>query len=305
MLLTFQKLLLILKFKKKQLYVRKLVTQHCCSRTEHDYPRELSTNNFADMSYNPNVTKIEEDDLGRRRSMPDWLRAALGTEVEPSDHVIDDESEVALPRALRVSTLPDFSPKEFPLLAHSDEESINYPSVSQNFSGKHFHTMPFNKRNLMGDNVEFGKYRHRKPHLDKRKRGHQHNHHHNHHHRHFHHGKKAHHHRHNHGHRRPHHQRQHHHREGGRRPISDAHEDYLRRMVENDELVVHDRPAGKSLTDPHANQRRRSGKKRVFPKRTTSIQFPEQSRWDDDNKLHGIQNQMMEKYLQDAQIMRQ
>lgn len=265
-------------------------------RSGNEYPRELSVNKFGDAGFNYNGSKYEEDDLTRQKSMPDWLRAALGTEVEPTDHVIDDESEVAMPRALRISKLPGVSKKEFPLLAHSDEESINYPSVSQNYSGRQFQTMPAGKHRANGVNMEFGRHRFHKNHHGKRRKGHHHHHHH--------HGRRPHNHNHHHQRRMHHHKRPTQYREGGRRPMNDAHEDYLKRMVGNDELVVNDRPGAKSLPGFHSHQQKNSDKKRYFPKRTTSIQFPEESRWDDDNKIQVMQHQMMEKYLQDTENMR-
>ena len=236
--------------------------------------------------------------------MPDWLRAALGTDVGPGDNILDDESEIALPSMKRTSTLPVISPKEFPLLAHSDEESINYPSVSQNGTGRQFYTMPHKHHGDFSEMIDFRHHHHHRSRRSKRRRGHQHHHHH-------HHGKRI---LHNHHQRHPHHNRKiyhqkhhgHHHREGGRKPINDAHEDYLRRMVENDELVTRDGFTGKPLRGFQPQQGRpieTAGQKRVIPEQPISIQFPEESRWDDD-LVHPDQNLMMEKYLADAQKMR-
>ena len=275
-------------------------------RYGYGYPRELGTHSFTNMGFNHDGSRFDDDNFDQslqgQKSLPDWLRAALGTEVGTGDHILDDESEVALPSVKRVSTFPSLQPKEFPLLAHSDEESVNYPSVSQNGPGRQFYTMP-NKHH--GDFVEMDfkqpqKHQHRYHH-SRRKRGvyhhgrrpfHQHRHHHHHHHHH----RKMHHH-HHHSHR----------REGGRKPINDEHENYLRRMVENDELVAKDGfSGGKSLRGfkPHNGKPIETGKRRVIPEHPISIHFPEQSRWDDDVAHNDMHNPIMEKYLADAQKLR-
>ena len=252
------------------------------------------------MGFNRDGSRFNDDDfnpsISRQKSMPDWLRAALGTDVSAGDNILDDESEIALPSVKRTSTFPTLSPKEFPLLAHSDEESINYPSVSQNGPGRQFYTMPHKHHG------EFPEMEFRQPHQQ----------HHRHRHNkrrktHHHHGRRPFHHHQHHHHRRMHHHRHHgHRRDGGRRPINDEHEDFLRRMVENDELVNRDGSVGKSLRgfQPHNGKPIETGKRRVIPEHPISIQFPEHSRWDDDFGNQDIKNPIMEKYLADAQKMR-
>ena len=269
-----------------------------CCRTGYGYPRELATDSFANMGFNNDGLRFDDDcnSLKRQKSMPDWLRAALATDVGHSNDnvLLDDESEVILPPVKRTSFLGAISPKEFPLLVHSDEESINYPSISQNGPGRQFYTMPAKPREGFREGRKLGHHhRHRHGH-SKRRKGHHHHHHH----------RKVGHHNH---HRRMHHQRHHgHHREGGRRPINDAHEDYLRRMVENDELVNKDGSGGKSMRgfQPHNGKPIDTGKRRVIPEQPISIQFPEHSRWGDDTVHRGIENPIMQKYLADAQKMR-
>uniref|UniRef100_H2Z7F1 Uncharacterized protein n=1 Tax=Ciona savignyi TaxID=51511 RepID=H2Z7F1_CIOSA len=105
------------------------------NRTTYGYPQELATNSFTNTAFQNEGSRFETDDLyrtrGHRKSMPDWLRAALGDEVR-QENVEDDDSEIAgCPPMNRTATMPSMNQKEFPLLNTSDEESICYPSISQ------------------------------------------------------------------------------------------------------------------------------------------------------------------------------
>ncbi|XP_076814357.1 uncharacterized protein LOC143460649 [Clavelina lepadiformis] len=247
-------------------------------RTGYGYPRELSTSSFSKMGFNNDGSPFEEDDLhrtsGRGKSMPDWLRAALGNEVAPND-VIDDESEIAMPPMKRVATLPVMNQKEFPLLNTSDEESVNYPSISRN--GRGGFTMPHHS---MQDEMVRNQHHQRT--------GHRRSHHH--------HGKRHRHHRHG----AHHHHGGRHHGERMRRQFNGSQEDYIRQMMESDELVAKDR--GMRGFAPREGKPIEAGRRRMIPEQPVSIHFPEKSRWDDE--VAQFDNQVMEKYLADTQQMR-
>nr|XP_002122775.1 uncharacterized protein LOC100185716 [Ciona intestinalis] len=262
------------------------------NRNAYGYPRELATSSFVNQGFQPNVSRFETDDLhrsrGGKKSMPDWLRAALGEEVG-QDNMEDEESQdFGPPHMTRNATMPSIKQKEFPLLNTSDEESICYPSISQNgglisreaFRSRQHQTLPHGKR------------RRRRSTGTGIKSHHSHHHGHHQHQRHHRHGSKRS--SHHHG-RRRHHEHHHHHR--GRHPPNGAHEDYLRKVMGNDELVMrgghdpHDLRRDDKLPgfQPHQGKPIETGKRRVIPEQPISIQFPEHSRWEDEG--------MMEKYF--------
>ena len=232
----------------------------------------------------------------RRRSKPDWLKAA-----ESRDGVLDGCSDMFAGDneiIRRFSAAASVKRREYPLLNDSAEESICYPSISQQQRTSK-ELVPNPLRRSLRRPIKHHRHRHRIPNHQYSHKEHR-RHHGNHHRRHHSHGRLYgnHTHHHHHGHRRHGGSRRHRkssgrtksHRMvyGGRKPVDGKHEDYIRQMVGSDELVN----MSKHGNEPRSldNQQMRSNEKSKH----------RQSLEDTLNKApvpNGMDNPVMQKYF--------
>ena len=273
---------------------------------------------MASENFTADPDKSRFDDFHRSRNrrsgnkpMPDWLKAALNEDTTASPNAFDDSEayerhdEVIHHRRRNSSRLPWGAERrdrrEFPLLNDSADESICYPSISQ----QQHHDNPQMIPNPQRRSLRRAKMPHRMLSRSGRKHssggG----------------GGSGHHHRRNHSHARHHHHHSHHRhhsrnhtnssgrvggggggemqqrnsswrrsgramqgRYAGRKPTNGAHEDFLRQMMGNDELVNRERHGGDRSSTAADNKR--------LEDRISGSPVP-----------NGMENPVMQKYFQD------